>query len=270
MRNTFGVFPYSCQNKGENIMRKFKIYAMTTAAAFTISGLVPMTALAGQNFGSWRGGKVIAVSGKDCNNLKEILSQLGNGNSWKDCIENLPDINWPGQDQPEGNLPQIPGGGFPDIEFPDNNKPEDEVPDNNVPDFPDQTPGDDNVSNSFEEQVVTLVNEERAKAGLNPLTLDTRAASAAAVRSREIQTSFSHTRPDGSSFATALTQAGVSYRSSGENIAYGQTTPQQVMNGWMNSSGHRANILNASFTSIGVGYTQDSSGTPYWTQLFFR
>ena len=117
---------------------------------------------------------------------------------------------------------------------------------------------------------MALVNEERAKAGLSPLTLYTRAASAAAVRSGEIQTSFSHTRPDGSSFSTALTQAGVNYRSSGENIAYGQTTPEQVMNSWMNSSGHRANILNVDFTSIGVGYTQSSSGTPYWTQLFFR
>lgn len=251
-------------------MRKFKIYAMTTAAAFTISGLIPMTALAGQNLGIWRGGKVIAVSGRDCKNLKELFNQLGNSSNWKDCIENLPNINWPGGNRPEGNLPQIPGGGIPDMEIPDYDIPEDETPDNNDPGFPEQTPGGDHSQNSFEEQVVALVNEERAKAGLSPLTLDTRAASAAAVRSGEIQTSFSHTRPDGSSFSTALTQAGINYRSSGENIAYGQTTPEQVMNSWMNSSGHRANILNADFTSIGVGYTQSSSGTPYWTQLFFR
>ena len=65
----------------------------------------------------------------------------------------------------------------------------------------------------------------------------------------------------------ALTEAGVSYRTAGENIAYGQSTPQQVMNAWMNSSGHRANILNANYTTIGVGYTV-INGTAYWAQLF--
>ena len=121
---------------------------------------------------------------------------------------------------------------------------------------------------SFALEVVELVNAERAKAGLSPLSIDTRAASAAAVRANEIQRSFSHTRPDGSSFSTALTQAGANYRKSGENIAYGQAAPQQVMNDWMNSAGHRANILDSAFTSIGVGHVQSSSGVHYWTQLF--
>ena len=90
---------------------------------------------------------------------------------------------------------------------------------------------------------------------------------AAQVRAAETVQSFSHTRPNGSSFSTALTEAGVSYTRSGENIAYGQSTPQQVVQAWMNSSGHRANILNESFTTIGVGYTV-SGGTAYWAQLF--
>ena len=85
-----------------------------------------------------------------------------------------------------------------------------------------------------------------------------------------IQTSFSHTRPDGSGFSTALTQAGVSYTTSGENIAYGQQTPQAVMEAWMNSAGHRANILNASFRQIGVGHVRSASGVSYWTQLFIN
>ena len=87
------------------------------------------------------------------------------------------------------------------------------------------------------------------------------------MRAKESAQSFSHTRPNGSSFSTALTEAGVSYRTAGENIAYGQSTPQQVMNAWMNSSGHRANILHANYTTIGVGYTV-INGTAYWAQLF--
>lgn len=238
-------------------MRKFKIYAMTTAAAFAASGLFPLTALAAQTSFNIPGGKAIVVSGNNLSSLNDLLNQLGNNGSLKDCIQNLPGWNLPG-----GNLP---GGSLPDFEIPGN-------PDTNLPDIPGipGLPDNDGSHSSFEAQVVELVNAERAKAGLSPLTLDSRASQAARVRSQEIQTSFTHTRPDGSSFSTALTQAGVSYRSAGENIAYGQSTPEQVMSAWMNSSGHRANILNSSFTSIGVGYVQNSSGTPYWTQLFFR
>ena len=119
-------------------------------------------------------------------------------------------------------------------------------------------------------EVVRLVNEERAKAGLPALTVDRGAASAAQVRAKEIERSFSHTRPDGSSFNSALTEAGVNFSGAGENIAYGQNSPEKVMEGWMNSSGHRANILNSSYTSIGVGHYQNTSGVNYWTQLFIR
>ena len=100
-------------------------------------------------------------------------------------------------------------------------------------------------------QVVNLVNEERAKAGLSPLTADRSVTSAfreERVRSRLISPT---PRPNGDSFSTALSEAGVNYRSSGENIAYGQTSASSVMQGWMNSSGHRANILNGNFTKIG-------------------
>ena len=113
-----------------------------------------------------------------------------------------------------------------------------------------------------------LVNQERAKAGLAPLSVSRPAASAALVRSKEIEGTFSHTRPNGSSFSTALTEQGMNYRSAGENIAWGQKTPEQVMNAWMNSAGHRANILNAKFTAIGVGCYRNAAGVYYWTQLF--
>ena len=117
-------------------------------------------------------------------------------------------------------------------------------------------------------QLLALVNEEREKSGLSPLTLDSAATSAAQVRAQEIVTNFSHTRPNGSSFTTALNEAGVSYRSAGENIAYGQTSAAQVMNSWMNSSGHRANILSKNYTKIGIGHYEDASGTDYWVQIF--
>ncbi|WP_312044192.1 CAP domain-containing protein [Anaerotignum sp.] len=113
------------------------------------------------------------------------------------------------------------------------------------------------------QKVVDLVNAERAKAGLGALTIDTKVTAAAQVRAKEVQTSFSHTRPDGRSCFTALDEANVSYRGAGENIALGQKTPEQVMNDWMNSEGHRANIMNPNFKYIGVGV--DGSA---WTQLF--
>ena len=161
-------------------------------------------------------------------------------------------------EQPEetpDNTPQLPEGSRPE-----------ETPDNGT----EQNPEDNNNGTSqgdFASQVVALVNAERAKQGLSALTIDTKVQQAALVRAKESAQSFSHTRPNGSSFSTALTEAGVSYRTAGENIAYGQSTPQQVMNAWMNSSGHRVNILNANYTTIGVGYTV-INGTAYWAQLF--
>lgn len=117
-------------------------------------------------------------------------------------------------------------------------------------------------------QVIELVNEERAKAGLRDLEPLEGLSNAAQQRAAEIAEKFSHTRPDGSSFSAVISQNGIAYQGSGENIAYGQTTPEQVMKDWMNSQGHRANILNSQFTSIGVGYYQSPDGTGYWTQLF--
>ncbi len=173
-----------------------------------------------------------------------------------------PDDNQPeNPDTPDDNQPENPG--TPDGSLPENP----DTPDNNQPGNP-SVPDNDTENADFVKQVVNLVNQERAKAGLSPVTADTSIQAAAQVRAKEIEKSFSHTRPDGSSFSTALTQQGVTYRGSGENIAWGQKTPEQVMNGWMNSEGHRANILNKNFTKIGVGYHQNASGTNYWTQLF--
>ncbi|WP_243109982.1 CAP domain-containing protein [Clostridium sp. E02] len=128
--------------------------------------------------------------------------------------------------------------------------------------------GNDSTSNdSYTKQVVDLVNTERAKEGLSPLTIDDNAAKAADIRAKEIQTKFDHTRPNGSSFSSVLRENGVSFSGAGENIAWGQRSPQEVMTAWMNSAGHRANIMNPNFKHIGVG-NQENSGTQYWVQLF--
>ncbi|MEY8339038.1 CAP domain-containing protein [Lachnospiraceae bacterium 62-35] len=121
----------------------------------------------------------------------------------------------------------------------------------------------------FKAQVVELVNQERAKAGLSPLTINSRASAAAQTRAKEITASFSHTRPDGRNFSTALSEAGVSYQKSGENIAYGQRSPKEVMEAWMNSPSHRAAILDGSYREIGIGHYRNN-GVDYWTQLFIR
>ena len=125
----------------------------------------------------------------------------------------------------------------------------------------------DSAASNYALRVVELVNAERAKYNLAPLTLDTSLANAADTRAKEIVQSFSHTRPNGESFSTVLKEHGVSYRGSGENIAWGQKTPEIVVNTWMNSEGHRANILNSRFTKIGVGYYVNNN-TPYCVQLF--
>ena len=119
-------------------------------------------------------------------------------------------------------------------------------------------------------EVLRLVNVERMNEGLAPLTMFAAMQTATDIRALEIVESFSHTRPDGTDCFTVLDEVGVNWSSVGENIAAGQQTPAAVMNSWMNSPGHRANILTAGFRHIGVGYTysQGSSYGAYWVQLF--
>ncbi len=121
------------------------------------------------------------------------------------------------------------------------------------------------------QQVVDLVNAERAKEGLAALTLDASLCNGAAIRVNEISTLFSHTRPNGQSCFTALDEAGVNYRQAGENIALGQTSAQQVMEDWMNSPGHRANIMSANYSRIGVAMAASGDsryGGYAWAQEF--
>jgi uncharacterized protein YkwD len=123
---------------------------------------------------------------------------------------------------------------------------------------------------AYEAQVLTLVNQERAKAGCAALTRDSKLASAARAHSADMAAKgyFDHTTPSGVTAAQRITNAGYRWSSMGENIAEGQRTPAEVMQAWMNSSGHRANILNCGFRNIGVGLAYNSSHTPFWTQDF--
>lgn len=133
---------------------------------------------------------------------------------------------------------------------------------------PDTPLPEQNNSADYAKEILDLVNQERQKAGLNALELDAALCNAAQTRSQEQTVVFSHTRPNGQSCFSVLDENGISYRGAGENIAMGQRSAEEVMNGWMNSEGHRANILNSSFTKLGVGCYQDSAGKLYWTQLF--
>lgn len=183
-------------------------------------------------------------------NIKDLLC----GNKLPDLGENNPSVD-------------TPNGDFSNEDTTNGNS------SNGIIETPDSEDNEDNEEassdyNTYVLRVVELVNEARAEAGLKPVTLQADVTAAAQVRARETVTLFSHTRPNGTSCFTALDEAGVSYRGAGENIAWGQKTPEEVMNGWMNSAGHRANILNPSFTTIGVGFYQNESGINYWTQLF--
>lgn len=122
---------------------------------------------------------------------------------------------------------------------------------------------------SLAQQVLNLVNAERGKAGCVAVHLDSRLSSASLGHSQDMAANdyFDHTGSDGSSPWDRAEAAG--YASpSGENIAAGYQTAQDVMNGWMNSEGHRANILNCDSRAMGLGYVTESNRGPLWTQMF--
>ena len=120
---------------------------------------------------------------------------------------------------------------------------------------------------SFESEVVRLVNEIRRQNGLSPLKENWELSRVARYKSQDMldRGYFAHNSPTYGTPFQMIRSFGLSFRTAGENIAKGYSTPQAVVNGWMNSSGHRANILNASYTQIGVGYVTKGH---YWTQMF--
>lgn len=123
---------------------------------------------------------------------------------------------------------------------------------------------------NYEEKVVQLVNAEREKNGLSALYLDRTISNVARAKSKDMadKNYFGHQSPTYGSAGEMLLKFGVTWSAWGENIASGQETPEEVVNGWMNSPSHRANILSPNFIFIGVGYTTNSAGKAYWTQMF--
>lgn len=132
---------------------------------------------------------------------------------------------------------------------------------------PSQNEAVSNQLNQFEQEVFRLTNEARANNGLPPLAIDLELSRVAREKSRDMAINyyFDHTSPVYGSPFDMMRAYGINYRSAGENIAKGQRTPAEVVNAWMNSPGHRANILNGQFTHIGVGYVAEGN---HWTQQF--
>ena len=180
------------------------------------------------------------------------------------------DTNTPSVDTPntDTNTPSVntPNTNTPSVDTPDTDT---NTPNVDTPNTEDtQTPSEE-VSNqtAFENEVLRLVNVERTKAGLSPLQMDESIRNVARVKATDMYKNryFDHTSPTYGTPFDMLKKYGISYKAAGENIAKGQTTPQQVVNSWMNSSGHRANILSAKYTHIGIGYEANGN---HWVQMF--
>ncbi len=123
------------------------------------------------------------------------------------------------------------------------------------------------VDNSVASKLLNLVNKARNENGLSSLTLNSSLSNVAQKKAEDMKNNnyFSHTSPTYGSPFDMIKSFGINYKTAGENIAMGQKTAEEVFNAWMNSSGHRANILNKNFTQMGIGYT---SGNTYWSQIF--
>ena len=129
--------------------------------------------------------------------------------------------------------------------------------------------GQSEQTSSEAQEVLRLVNEQRAQNGLAALTLSDKLCELATMKAEDMAENnyFDHTSPTYGTPFEMMKQFGVSYRSAGENIAAGLRTPEEVMDAWMNSPGHRANILSADYTELGVGVAIGERGV-YWVQLF--
>ena len=206
---------------------------------------------------------------QDNNNQGGNMEDNNQGNNNQDKDDNNPG-NDNNQDQDKDDNNQ------------DNNNNQDQDKDdnnqdnNNNQDQDDNNQNDDNNSSNInglskeQVEVLNLVNKERKANGLKPLTLNKELSNVANIKSRDMieKGYFDHTSPTYGSPFDMMKKFNISYNTAGENIAMGQKTPSEVMNSWMNSSGHRANILNSTYTELGVGIQKDSNGTIYWTQMF--
>lgn len=234
-----------------------------------ISGLV--TIMAGSTVVS---SSALCKNNITANNKKGVTYIFVNG---KKHLINLGEINKPSQDNNSST-----GGDNQNnnTNIGNNNKPNNNTNNennnqnnNNVDTDKDNIVSNENVTGefaSFQKEVVRLVNVERAKLGLGQLSLNAKLSNVATLKSQDMinKNYFSHTSPTYGSPFEMMKKFNISYKTAGENIAKGQKTPAQVVNAWMNSQGHRENILNKNYTEIGIGVAKDAKGTLYWTQMF--
>lgn len=217
--------------------------------------------------------------------IQQRPGQNGSGqeDSEQSWPEETPEHNRPGE-KPEQNKPEeSPEHNGPNQERPEQNRPEQKPEQNSPEQKPEQEKpgqgdneqeepgqGDTVIDSTKERQVLSLVNKERNKLGISTLSADSQLNKLAQMKAEDMARKgyFSHTSPTYGSAFDMMNKYGVSYKTAGENIAKGQKTAQAVMGGWMNSSGHRANILKPEYKRLGVGYAVDTAGTPYWVQIF--
>lgn len=248
------------------MIKKLKtLLALGVVTITTVGTTVPVSALSNTTKSYTRGTVYICINGKkykfninsNCTN-KPILPDSGNDNS----DNNTDSDNNSGSTTPDNNTGSDDNSGS-------------TTPDNNT--NSDDNSGSDNNSSSnsnsfaaYQQEVVDLVNKERAKYGLTALKSNSSLSNVATIKSQDMinKNYFSHTSPTYGSPFDMMKQFGISYNTAGENIAMGQKTPSEVVTAWMNSEGHRANILNSNFKEIGIGIAKNSKGQLYWIQMF--
>jgi uncharacterized protein YkwD len=127
-----------------------------------------------------------------------------------------------------------------------------------------------NNQDTFDQQILDLVNQERAKVGADPLSINEQLDQAADLHSQDQanMNTMSHTGSNGSDFGTRLQGEGYQFSTAGENVAYGYEDAEAVVAGWIDSPGHYENMVNPDFEEIGIGYGTSGDGTAYWTQDF--
>ncbi|MEH7225697.1 CAP domain-containing protein [Bacillus sp. JJ1566] len=231
---------------------KKTVLSLVVAGALLVTGPFASSAeqLSGSNHG-YEGRYVVSVN---------------NNTNWNNLIQDLLKKYYTGyyQTQPKEEVPtQVEVPKAPKAEVPVQEKPVVQQP--AQPTTETTKPATYSLS-QFEQEVVTLTNNERAKYGLQPLKIDLKLSEVARTKSSDMKKNgyFSHTSPTYGSPFDMMKKFGIQYRAAGENIAMGQRSPQDVVNAWMNSEGHRKNILSSNFTHIGVGHVEGN----YWTQMF--
>jgi uncharacterized YkwD family protein len=236
------------------MMKKKAILTVAAAAAMMMSNPVLNKADAASNTPTVNE-KVYVYQGTNMNDINSFIEKYFASLGIK-VPQNT--VNQPVQTQPKQTVPtQQPSQ-------PTATKPVQQKP--VTANQPKTTQTTSNLS-AYEQKVVDLTNQERAKNGLPALKVDLTLSKMAHEKSRDMSANgyFSHTSPTYGSPFDMMKKYGISYRSAGENIAMGQRTPEEVVKAWMNSDGHRKNILSPNYTYIGVGYVAQGN---YWTQEF--